>query len=169
MNQPIKYVLLAFFIVVVFLGISCFGNPQWHKSIYIWQAYYSELEVKSDYTPGKGPTDVLLEIEMSLNSISPLKKKINRGLLIVSDGFTGIWSAWDEDGNLLSKVRYKGGRQSGLQYGFHNRNVFVIISKQGQVVTLIYSVEKSIDLRPQYAKEIELFEAELAEFEAETK
>ena len=86
----------------------------------------------------------------------------------------GMALYWSKDGQLQYVQKYKNDLPIGIANYFTNRGKLKKIEYwDGKTEfdnipsKIIYDPSKSIDLRPQYAKEIAEFEAELAKFEAE--
>jgi hypothetical protein len=49
MTQPLKWLIVILSPVILILCLLSFGNPQWGKCIYMWQAYVWPREGTEDY------------------------------------------------------------------------------------------------------------------------
>jgi hypothetical protein len=76
MRRKIYIIIALLFVVIVAAILFCFGNPQWHKHIYMFQAYI----LPKIY----GPVD----------------------LPKLPNSFTGTWTDWDKNGNKISIRSY---------------------------------------------------------------
>lgn len=90
-------------ITVALLCVFRYGNPQWHKRIYIFQVYtwprFDNAELPPGFDGGWGPSDR-----------SGVRPPVD---------FSGVWFDWDKRGNKTTETSYAGGRKHGLciKYG----------------------------------------------------
>lgn len=100
LTHPKTYAAIGLTVVLALatLGILRFGNPQWHKYVYIFQCYYWPKHV---FKPGV------------LNSSGdPYKYEISP-----PENYSGMWKSWHKNGHLESSGNYILGGKNG-QWGY---------------------------------------------------
>jgi len=80
------------------LGVLAFGNPQWHKWIYVFQVYVINKR-GGEYQYVISTTDYHC----------PISKKHLCRFLIQPENYSGEWKDWCEQGHLLIEEIYVGG------------------------------------------------------------
>ena len=73
---------------IVTLLLALFGNPQWHRFIYVFQEHYA-TNILGDWVRPK-----------------------------VGSSYTGIWYSWHKDGRLREMTFYRGGVEDGASLTF---------------------------------------------------
>lgn len=95
----VGFLLLALFLVVRF------GNPQWNRYIYIYQAYCVEHEGARNHQTCFGVSGTV---------------RYFRSEITVPERYTGTWRTWDVDGNLVSSVDLKNGMADGRYVSWYD-------------------------------------------------
>jgi len=102
MKKLYLYILVPIVLVSIVLGVLSFGNPQWSKHIYIWQAYtYPSLTLKySD------------KLEDIVTSTKELKGNLDFPINVPKN-YSGTWRMWDEHGYLIVEAELENGMLNG--------------------------------------------------------
>jgi hypothetical protein len=79
MSKPVKWILVVLSPIVLVLCLLSFGNSQWGKYFYMWQAYVFPAP----------------DIEVHPNK--------------VAEDYNGLWRCWDQAGELCHQIQYKNG------------------------------------------------------------
>jgi len=105
-SQPVKWILGILSTVGFVLALLSWGNPQWGKWTYMWQAY-----VIRDEDTGSG-----FELRWTMVNII----NIDHGPIELPKQYTGNWKHWDEQGDLISITTFEDGIEIGFQYGYES-------------------------------------------------
>jgi len=92
------YTIIGFILIINLgtLAVLRFGNPQWHRWIYVFQCYYWPGH-KLEMTIG----DNLYSSPVFYNFISP------------PENYTGKWKLWYKNGGLKESVNFNNGKLNG--------------------------------------------------------
>jgi len=108
--SPIFVICLSLLLSLGCLGILRFGNPQWNKWIFIFQAYY---------WPARGND---IQIDGALNG--PYDGRGDEIWITPPKNFTGIIRNWRKNGEQYFEAEFKNGELDGqVIFWYENGNI----------------------------------------------
>jgi len=124
MKKLYLYILIPTILLAIVLGVLSFGNPQWHKRIFMWQAYTWPANMIHYQTVGGGggsipslyfPPEKHTGEWRTWYSTGVLKssKTLNNGIK------DGVVREWYDNGKMKRQKHYKNGKEYGLSRRFY--------------------------------------------------
>jgi hypothetical protein len=121
MPTPLKWIIGILTPIVLILCLLCFGNPQWGKWVYMWQAYVLPQEEGSSMWAYDG-----LHGKLFLYSSFDIPE-VKVGHLSCSNNFSGTWKVWSDYGDLISTTEMSNGLCKGIQVEYANDGRVLIL------------------------------------------
>jgi len=142
MNSPIKWILGILLPVILILCVLSFGNPQWGKWVYVWQAYYLDKEIESPNSDFTGMwNDWNLKLDFRTEKEYIKGREVAKRIYV--DGNLERSSFWKED----------------VTVDYMEGGVIVLMKHDSQQSReTIYDKKNNIDLRKKYKHLLEEFE-----------
>ena len=135
MKKIYWFVSTVIILTITTLVLMTYGNPQWGKHVYMWQAYVYPAYKVQDYKGG----GIKFGDEYPLISISP-------------ENFTGVWRTWYRSGIPYIEEHLVDGHNVGLMIWYSkDGSLFNLLHSKKNVTAVVYSSLNKIDKRSKYA------------------
>jgi len=143
MNKPLQWLLGITLTLIAVFCVLAFGNPQWHKQVYLFQAngYYL-----SDFKRIPAPKNYSgVWRDWNQKRVFFLYRTFQNGLM------HGELKRYDDKGVLIYKANYHSGKQIGFDYIYKNGKLQTIFKKSPRTVPIpVYFPEIGIDRRKEF-------------------
>lgn len=97
------------FVLFVHFILLSFGNPQWHRWVFMYQVFVIHDHSDRFLVPAK--QDWLALCSGDAPEALPSR-------------YTGVWKVWNEDGEIHRYTTYRNGMMHGLDYGWSGSGTF---------------------------------------------
>lgn len=99
MKMIFWFIVSSTLLLLICIVLLAFGNPQWNKYIYLFQA---------DYYPKSRQM-------YKINN----KDLVSEYAIPPKTNYTGVWSDWEANGKLMRSITYRNGTPHGLSLVYH--------------------------------------------------
>jgi len=128
-----RALLIALLILGITFAVFAFGNPQWHKQVYMFQAYIWPSQVNASMVGFSGFDGNRKDFHQTLS---------------IPKSFSGEWTVWDENGNWVERYAVIKGKPKVDQSFWKYKNY--IYGRTGSNPFTVYDFENGIDRRSEF-------------------